>query len=458
MVTAPAPRRARRLLSLLNRPVVLLAAGLGLSAAAGSGFLAVVNHAMIPAQVAPLPGLYFLFSAIGTGMFAGFEQEMVRAVSRALALGQSESRVIRHQVRNAAWVGIGTVAVVCAAAPYITNHWMRGHWGVFAELLLGLVGIWATFLVRGVLSGRQQFRAYAITMVVEGLARLVPSAALALSGRGATWSYGLIFALGSMIAAFSGLLVARAPVPAAGPAPVSATAAEELESANQAAVRLARLTGGILAGQVLMYAVPLVVTARLNGNDALDALAVAVSSAVGLTRLALLVLFPLQAPLLPKLTAAAAQGRMSDVRRATAILTAICTAAGLGGVAVSGLFGPWILHTIMGTKAYLSPGFLMQLAAGTLFLLLANALQSTLIALNRQQTILVAWVVGVVAMAVFFVLPLSPLATAGLSSIAGPLVTTVLMTVDVLRMTSPTASAQHPAADAATGRTVISQR
>jgi len=61
-------------------------------------------------------------------------------------------------------------------------------------------------------------------------------------------------------------------------------------------------------------------------------------------------------------------------------------------------------------------------------------------------------------MAVFFVLPLSPLATAGLSSIAGPLVTTVLMTVDVLRMTSPTASAQHPAADAATGRTVISQR
>jgi O-antigen/teichoic acid export membrane protein len=422
-------------LSLLNRPVVLLALGLGLSAAAGSGFLAVVNHSMAPALVAPLPGLYFLFSAIGTGMFAGFEQEMVRAVSRALALGQSESRVIRHQVRNAAWVGIGTVAVVCAAGPYVTHHWMYGHWVVFAELLLGLAGIWASFLVRGVLSGRQQFRSYAITMVVEGLARLLPSIGLALSGYGSTWAYGLIFALGPMIAALSGLLVARAPIPARAPDAPPVT--DEPESANQAAVRLARLTGGILAGQVLMYSVPLVVSGRLTTAPAL---AIAVSSAVGLTRLALLVLFPLQAPLLPKLTAAAAQGRMADVRRATVTLTAVCTAAGLAGVAVSGVFGPWILHTIMGTKAYLSPGFLMQLSAGTLFLLLANALQSTLIALNRQQTVLMGWCLGVVAMAAVFAIPLDALTTAGVASIAGPVVTTAIMTADVLRRTKTPAS------------------
>ncbi|MGH6657284.1 MAG: hypothetical protein ACRDVE_19040, partial [Actinocrinis sp.] len=254
MVTAPAPGRAMRLLSLLNRPVVLLAIGLGLSAAAGSGFLAVVIHSLGSEEAAPLSGgLYFLLAAIGTGMFAAFEQEMTRAVSRALALGHSESQVIRHQVRNAAWVGIGTVAVVCAASPYITRHWMYGHWIVFAELLIGLGGIWAAFLVRGVLSGRQQFRSYAITMVVEGLARLLPCIVLAVTGTGSTWAYGLIFALGSAAAALSGLFVARAPIPAAAPdAPSDAAAHVDTspETANQAAARLARLTGGVLAGQV----------------------------------------------------------------------------------------------------------------------------------------------------------------------------------------------------------------
>lgn len=127
MVTAPAQGRRARLLSLLNRPIVLLAAGLGLSAAAGSAFIAVVNHSMPVNEVRPLPQLYFLLSAIGTGMFAAFEQEMTRAVSRALALGHSEAQVIRHQVRNAAWVGIGTLAIVCAASPFITHHWFYGN-------------------------------------------------------------------------------------------------------------------------------------------------------------------------------------------------------------------------------------------------------------------------------------------------------------------------------------------
>ena len=426
-------------MSLLNRPVVLLAVGLGLSAAAGSGFLAVVNHSLDPALVVPLPGLYFLLSAIGTGMFAAFEQEMTRAVARAHALGHDEARVIRHQVRNAAWVGIGTIAAVCAASPYVTHHWMYGNWVVFAELLVGLVSIWAAFLVRGVLTGRQQFRSYAITMVVEGLARLVPSILLALSGYGSTWAYGLVFALGSAAAAVSGLFVARAPVPVARPqhdASQGGVPDSEPETANQAAARLARLTGGVLAGQVLMYAVPLVVTGRLHGAPAL---AVAVSSAVGLTRMALLILFPLQAPLLPKLTAAAAHGQMGAVRRTTAALVAVCVGTGLAAIAVTGLFGPWVLRNIMGTRADLSAGFLMLLTTGTLFLLVANVLQSALTALNRQQTVLVAWSLGVVTMFAVFAVPLGVLTTAAVASIAGPVVTTVIMTVDVLRMTG------HPA-------------
>ncbi|MBS2964433.1 hypothetical protein KGA66_15350 [Actinocrinis puniceicyclus] len=472
MDTAPDPGRGTRLASLLNRPVVLLATGLGLSAAAGSGFIAVVNHSMPPIRVAPLPGLYFLLAAIGTGMFAAFEQEMTRAVSRALALGHSEPQVIRHQVRNAAWVGVGTLALVCAASPFVTHHWMYGDWAVFAELLIGLAGIWASFLVRGVLSGRRQFRSYAITMVVEGLARLLPSIVLAALALGSTWSQGLVFALGPMVAAVSGLLVARAPIPyadalgatetaAANAPPAEAVQAQAVvdtapenasagnaapdgsaldntvldtapETANQAAARLARLTGGVLAGQVLMYAMPLVVTGRLTTDSKL---AISVASAVGLTRLGLLILFPLQAPLLPRLTAAAALGRMAEVRRTTAALVAICVAAGIAGIVASGLVGPWVLTTVMGAKVRLSAVLLMELSLGTLFLLVANILQSALTALNRQQTVLFAWCLGVVTMFVVFAVPLGPLTTAAVASIAGPAATMALMALDVLRVT-----------------------
>lgn len=427
----PVPERgstlAQRLTSMLSGPSLLLTVGMILSAAAGSGFLATVNHSGTFAQ---LSNLVMLLSAIGTGMFAGFEQEMTRAVSRAHALGQSERTVIRHQVRNAAFVAVGTMLVLCAGAPFVVHKWFSGDWAVFAELLLGLVGTWAAFLVRGVLSGRRQFRSYAITMVVEGLGRLVPGLVLALAGFRHAWSFGLVYALGFLVAAGSGLVVARAPVPDGLP-PVDAG---EPESANQAAVRLARLTGGILAGQVLVYAVPLVISARLASEHEL---VVSVVAAIGLTRLALLILFPLQAPLLPKLTAAAARREFAAVRRSTAGLVAVCVGAGLFGIVVAGAVGPWIVDTVMGGKVTLSRVFLIELATGTLLLLIANVLQSALIALNRQRTVLWGWIIGVAAMAPLFLLPFGVLTAAAMAAIGGPLATTLVMGYDVLRETRP---------------------
>ena len=105
--------------------------------------------------------------------------------------------------------------------------------------LLGLAGTWAAFLVRGVLSGRRQFRSYAITMVVEGASRLLPAIVLAVTGLTATWGFGLVFSFGFVIAALSGLVVARAPITDDVPPPDDVD--RELESANQAAKRLARL-------------------------------------------------------------------------------------------------------------------------------------------------------------------------------------------------------------------------
>jgi O-antigen/teichoic acid export membrane protein len=135
---------------------------------------------------------------------------------------------------------------------------------------------------------------------------------------------------------------------------------------------------------------------------------------------------------------------MNAVRRTTAALVAVCVGTGLAAIAGTGLFGPWVLRNVMGTKADLSAGFLMELTTGTLFLLVANVLQSALTALNRQQTVLVAWSLGVVTMVAVFAVPFGVLTTAAVASIAGPVVTTVIMTVDVLRTTGRLANAQGP--------------
>ena len=455
IASAPTSGPVKRLLTIFGGPTLLLAVGLGLSAIAGSGFIATVNHSGLPStEIAPLPGLYLLLSAVGTGMFAGFEQEMTRAVSRALALGQPEHVVIRHQVRNAAFVAAGTVVVLCAASPFVVHKWMYGNWVVFFELLLGLAGTWAAFLVRGVLSGRRQFRSYAITMVVEGLSRLLPAILLAVAGLTSTWGFGLVFSFGFVVAALSGLVVKRAPITDDAPPPEDVD--RELESANQAAKRLARLTGGIMAGQVLVYAVPLFINAHLSAPSEAG-LVISVTAAIGLTRLALLVLFPLQAPLLPKLSAAAARHEMGAVRRTTVGLVAACIGAGLIGMLVTVTVGPWIVHVVMGGPVQLSRVFLGELAVGTLFMLVANVLQSALIALNRQQTVLVGWVVGVVVMGLMFLLPFSVLTTGAVAAMCGPLATMLLMGFDVLRVTRVPAAAgsgrgtgpaPQPAADA----------
>lgn len=456
MTTASAPTSGpvKRLLTIFRGPTLLLAVGLGLSAIAGSGFISAVNHSgLASVQIAPLTGgLYLLLGAIGTGMFAGFEQEMTRAVSRALALGQPEHVVIRHQVRNAAWVAGGTAVVLGAASPFVVHKWMYGNWVVFFELLLGLAGTWAAFLVRGVLSGRRQFSSYAITMVVEGLSRLLPAILLILVGLDSTWGFGLVFSFGFVVAAASGFLVKRTPITDDVPPPDDAD--REPESANQAAKRLARLTGGIMAGQVLVYAVPLYIDGRLS--SAADAgTVISVTAAIGLTRLALLVLFPLQAPLLPKLSAAAARREMGAVRRAAAGLVAACLAAGAFGLLVTVAIGPWMIRVIYAGPRPLTHTFLAELALGTVFMLVANVLQTVLTALNRQQTVLVGWVGGVVVMGLLLlVLPFSVLDTAAVAAMIGPLATMLLMGFDVLRQTRSTAAvgtaapASAPAADA----------
>jgi len=83
----------------------------------------------------------------------------------------------------------------------------------------------------------------------------------------------------------------------------------------------------------------------------------------------------------------------------------------------------------------LSRPFLSALALSTAFLMTAFVLQSAQVALNRHRVVFASWLAGLAAMAVVFVLPLSPLGAAAWAGVLGPLAVTVIAAADVMFVT-----------------------
>ncbi|NUR26107.1 MAG: hypothetical protein HOV83_09720 [Catenulispora sp.] len=454
------PRAVRSTLSRLTTPGPLLAAGLGVTTVAASLWIALANRALKD-HTAALFSFYFLVGTIGTGALAGLEQEMTRTVARAHAAGHPVGAAVRHQLRQAVGLATVTVAILAAASPLLVSHWLGESWPLALALLAALAGTWASFLVRGVLAGCQDFTYYSGTLVVQGVAMIVPSLVLTVAGADHMLGYAFVFGLAPLVAAVSGLASpalrrswgVSSPATAESEPEVGSAAeltgepvAEPLaEPADLAGTRepggsprekLVLLTLATLLSQVLINAVPLIIGPRLAGGDELSRdLGKSLSSSMGLSRLALLCLFPLQAPLLPLLAAAAVRGDFREVRRKTGFLVGACLGAGALGVVGVAAIGPWLLRTYFDAHAPLSRTFLAALALSTAFLMTGFVLQSAQVALNRHRVVFAAWLAGLGAMALVFALPLGPLDAAGWAGIAGPAVVTVIAAVDVMFVT-----------------------
>ncbi|MBR7833953.1 hypothetical protein KDL01_11800 [Actinospica durhamensis] len=463
----------RSLYALIRRPSVTLAIGLGLSGAAGSAFLAIINASFPKTQegsqaVLALSGLNFLLATIVTGMMAGSEQEMARQVTKAAALGQDPAPVVARQSRHAAWLIGGTMLATCLLSPVLVSRSLGHNWVLFGELLIGLIGGLAIFPIRGVLTGRRDYPLFSGTLIVEGLTRLIPAVVVLVLGWSSVWLYGLVFALGGpTLAAVFGVLaprwsgrdgydaasayareeqaraLERAEVPAGIEVEFSAgapAAAEPGDAADIAAeperggARLSLLTAASLANQLLYNAIPLLVAARYDSGAHVTTQmankAAAVNSAVGLTRLGILILVPLQAPLLPRLTAAAVHRRYAEVRARTRVLTSLCAGVALFAAACAWLVGPWVLKNIMRAHDVLPGSYLALLTLGTGCVMVAMIIQSTLLALERHFVVLIAWCVGVAVTVPVFLTGDRLLVTTAAAAVIGPFVTMVVMAVD----------------------------
>ena len=428
----------RRVLELLRRPTVFLAVGLIVSAFSGSVYLLIVNLAFHnnAQYVLGLQGLNTLLAAISTGVMSGIEQEMVRAVSRAIVHRLPTAPVIRRQVKQAAWF-VGVTIVGCLAlAPLLTNHFLASSSILYAELMIGLLGAIVSFQVRGTLSGKQDFHVFSITLLVESFTRMLPCVLLLAIGNRDVWLYGLFFALGPVLSAVVGIVLPKLwyrPQYAefAEHDPEQPSTAEE-ESGSRAAANLGLLTGATLASQLLLNAVSLLVIARYqHAQSSTQYTAAAITSAVGIARLGIVALLPIQTPLLPKLTTAAERGEFAEVRRRTLMLVAICAGIGLAAVIVCATIGPWLMSDIMHALAPLPRWFLAALAAATMFTMIAMILQPGLIAMNRHKSVMIGWSLGVVATLPIFTINGDPLPITAAGALVGPLVTAIFLAADL---------------------------
>jgi O-antigen/teichoic acid export membrane protein len=416
----------------------LIGAGLALVVLSGVGFVSLISRSGIDKSgVVALTSLYFLINTVALGVFSGVEQEMSRSVSQERAVGRPAGPVAHAVARQAVRLFLLASAVVLLLSPVLISGPFHGHWELVAELVAGLLATCCASTVRGALAGTKRFGMYAVTLSVEGLARLVPCAALWFFGAGTVWSFGLAFVLGQLFAALVGVLLfwlagnrRRVSIPAP---------ATRIEGAGKVrlgvSAGLALLVVASLTNQAVVNLPPVVIAGKLLASPGLAA---AIAASIMLTRLPMFAFVPLQTMLLPRLTETAARGDRAGVRRQTMRTVVACVALGGLGIAVLGTVGPQLLEIYLAGPSDLSRPTMAGLGVGTLFLMTANVTQPALLALGKHRTVLTSYLTGAAAMVVAFVLPVDAVTSAVLSASAGPIALAIVMAVALARATGET--------------------
>jgi O-antigen/teichoic acid export membrane protein len=410
-------RRAARLPEQLSGAAVV-GVGIVLLGAAAYVFLALAGHTLEPRDYTSVASLYFVTAIIGPGLFVAVEQETSRELSSRIAAGSGTVPVARTaSLISAALAGLVTVALL-ALSPVLVRTVFGGSWALLIAAVVSVAGAAAAYVVRGLYAGERRFGWYSGTLAAEGLGRLVPCVVLVVVGSADPATFGFVFALGTAVAAAATVPGLRAGK--VGP-PVDR-------------LRMARGVGLLsgASGLTLLVAnlAPVVVTSRLI-EDPLTAAGFA--SLFVLARTPLFLFAPVQALLLPGLSAAAAVGDAPTVRRQTTIALFLVAGVGLLGTLLAAFLGPWAARVFFDAPVELSAAVAGALGLSTAAMMAAQILQAVLVALRVHRTATIAWSIGTVLFVPLLFLPVEPVRAAVIGQLAAPLLVVVLMLFAVRR-------------------------
>ncbi|PWW62093.1 hypothetical protein [Actinokineospora spheciospongiae] len=409
-------------------PAVLMAAGLGVVGVAGYGFIGLTGHTLPAADAAALASLYLLVNIIGPGLFVALEQETSRATSARLAVGGELRPVVRHALLHGLIMLVAVLALLGAISPVLTARALGGQWGLFAAVVLSVVTSAGVYLVRGLLGGRQRFHGYAATLGVEGVARLLPCAVIAVSGPDGVL-YALAFAAGSGFGALAGLpgLRARTVVDVHLPGEGGEPEASTFGSMGRG---LLLLVVGTLLMQLVANLAPIVVTSRLVSDPTT---AQAFASAFVLVRVPLFLFAPVQAMLLPGITRAATTGDTATVWARLRLVLLAVAGIGVPAAVLSFTVGPLAARVFFGAEVDLAGAVVGLLGVGTIALMVAQVLQPGLVAFGRHRYVTAAWVLGAVVLVGLLFLPGDPLRAAIAAQLAASVAVVAVMAVGLFR-------------------------
>jgi len=412
-------------------PPALMAVGLGIFGLAGYLFVTLTGRTLTTSEALGAMNFYFVVNVVGPGIFYALEQVTSRSVSAAVASGHALRPVIRKMaIGGAALTGV-VVAGLLLISPYLLPKTLYGDWALFLGVLATPAILAALSIVRGTLGGLQRFAGYAVTLMVEGGARIAIVALLVVGHVPHAWIFGVGFLGSSLVAAAAGLLSARkAPTGdrAPGEVPLLAKALAALAAAN-------------LLAQLLPNLAPLMVSSSLGEKSVV---ALAFGQAVVVARIPQLAFFPVQTMLLPALTAAVTRGDFGFVRRRIMLTLGAVTALGVVYSVLFVLIGGWVLRTFMATDtSTLSPLVMALLAFSTVVLIGVFAVQPALVAMGRDRTITGAWAIGTAATFGFALLPGDAPTMAAAAQVVGPALTLLVILVSFLRMSNVDRSTEH---------------
>lgn len=385
MASPSLAERARLATAALPTGTIPVGLGLIVNGASTYAFQILAFRELGSASYAALNGLWVTAFVLAPGLFLPLEQEIGRALAHRRSHGEGGRPLLAKALVAALVLVIAVIALVLLLRGPIETRLLRSSDGLFAALVVVLVGFAVESLARGTLSGNERFGRYGVIVGVDGFARAVFAALIALVGVGTLGWYGAVFAVGPFIAVVCGLVGARG---LAEPGPKAAMS--ELTTA------IGWLLLGSTFAQALGYSA--YIGASVLATPAQNAALGAFIAGLFIARVPILLFQAVQAALLPKLAALLAQRRIAEFRHGLLRLVWIVAVGGLLATAAGYLLGPFVGGKLFGASYTLDAIGLASLIAGCCAIVVALTIAQALIALQRYAVTALAWVF---ALAVF---------------------------------------------------------
>jgi O-antigen/teichoic acid export membrane protein len=418
-VVLPAGRRLSLSQLAFLRGTLWVSGGTAILGVSGYAFLTLAALHVTGVDYAALASMYLLMALTGPGLFMPVEQETIRLVSHARALGLGTRDTIRQLAQlSAAILGLGLLVLV-VLGPFLVHHVFGGHVGLWIALALSVSGYGGVNLLRGVFAAQGRMRAYGSVVGLDGLSRLVPCVALALAGVAAAVPYGLAVGIGSVAALALAIPLTRLGAPGGRlPWRTLISAVSWLIASWGLAFSLANIA-------------PVIVTAMLPASDSHRAGVFAFVFV--LARLPLFLLLAAQPILLPTLSKSSAHRDQVALRRDLRRALLVTGALGALALVATAPVCLWLSGALLHGGPAVSGWTITLLAVGTILAMVVQVLQPALIAVAGHRMVAAAWMLGAVFFAAAFALPVDPIAAATTAQIVAGAVTLAVMAVALSR-------------------------